>query len=113
MAWLTLSEPTVELLVQVVGVAAFSAALAIIAYREGILDRVGSGLAFVLNFLIGFFGDLTWIGLLLLFVLLSFVATRFKFTLKRKLNAAEAYGGRRGGLNVLANGLVPLLVALI
>lgn len=113
MAWPSLGEPTTELLAQVVGVAAFSAALAIIAYREDILDKMGSGLAFLLNFLIGFFGDLTWVGLLLLFVLLSFVATKFKYTLKRRLNAAESHGGRRGGLNVLANGLVPLFVALI
>lgn len=102
-----------EALGQLIGVAAVSAALALLAYREAILDRVGSILAFLINFVIGYFGDLSWVGLLLLFVLLSFVATKFKFALKRKLKAAEAHGGTRGGLNVLSNGLIPMFVALL
>ena len=102
-----------EALGQLIGVAAVSGALALLAYREAILDRVGSILAFLINFVIGYFGDLTWVGLLLLFVLLSFVATKFKFALKRKLKAAEAHGGTRGGLNVLSNGLIPMFVALV
>ncbi len=102
-----------ETLGQLIGVAAVSGALALLAYREAILDKVGSILAFVINFVIGYFGNLTWVGLLLLFVLLSFVATKFKYALKRKLKAAESHGGTRGGLNVLANGLIPMFIALI
>ena len=56
---------------------------------------------------------LLWLILLLLFLFTAFVATRYKYALKTELGAAEAKGGTRGFASVLANGWVPMVVALL
>src|SRR3989304_2527530 len=52
-------------------------------------------------------------GLLLLFVVVSYVATKHRYGEKLAMDVAEPKGGRRGMENVLANGYVPLVVALL
>lgn len=84
-----------------------------LAYIRKILDLQGSALGFVLGLVIGLFGSLLWLILLLLFLFTAFVATRYKYALKTELGAAEAKGGTRGFASVLANGWVPMVVALL
>jgi len=84
-----------------------------LAYLRKILDLQGSTLGFVLGLVIGLFGSLLWLILLLLFLFTAFVATRYKYALKTELGAAEAKGGTRGFASVLANGWVPMVVALL
>jgi len=84
-----------------------------LTYIRKILDLQGSVLGFMLGLVIGLFGSLLWLVLLLIFLITAFVATRYKYTLKSELGAAEPKGGTRGFASVLANGWVPMVVALL
>jgi uncharacterized protein (TIGR00297 family) len=88
-------------------------ALSSIAYHRKILDRNGCVLAFLMGALIGFFGHVVWLVVLLLFLFTSFAATKWRYKLKKKKKVAEARGGKRGFENVLANGYVPTIIALL
>lgn len=78
-----------------------------------VLDLKGSILAFVMGLAIGLFGHLYWLILLLIFLVTGFAATRYKYALKRKRNVAEGKRGERGFTSVLANGWVPMVVAVL
>jgi len=43
----------------------------------------------------------------------AFAATRYKYAFKSEIGAAEPKGGTRGFASVLANGWVPMVVALL
>jgi uncharacterized protein (TIGR00297 family) len=88
-------------------------ALSAIAYAKRILDRNGCILAFIMGMIIGLMGSLVWLVLLLIFLFSSFAATRYRYELKRKRKVAEPKGGKRGFENVLANGYVPMVIALL
>ncbi|MFQ5919194.1 MAG: TIGR00297 family protein [Thermoplasmata archaeon] len=88
-------------------------ALSALAYYRGVLTWDGSLAAFAVGFTIGIFGDILWLFLLLLFLLTSFVATRYRFEVKKSLGAQEGVRGERRWGNVLANGLVPTLIAVL
>lgn len=88
-------------------------ALSALAYYKGVLTWDGSLAAFAVGFTIGIFGDILWLFLLLLFLITSFVATRYKFEVKEGLGAQEGVQGERRWGNVLANGLVPTIIAVV
>lgn len=88
-------------------------ALSGLAYRRGILTWDGSLAAFAVGFVIGIFGDILWLFLLLLFLVTSFAATRYRFEEKVAIGAQEGIQGERGYTNVLANGLAPALLAIV
>lgn len=87
--------------------------LSALAYREEILTWDGSVAAFVVGMVIGIFGDVTWLLLLLFFLLSSFLATRYRFALKEAMGVQEGARGERRAANVLANGVAPMVVAAI
>src|SRR5207245_5669319 len=87
--------------------------LSALAYWKDILTWDGSVAAFVVGMVIGIFGDVTWLFLLLFFLLSSFVATRYRFALKEALGVQEGARGARGSSNVLANGIAPVAVAAL
>jgi len=87
------------------------AALSAAAYYRRVLTWDGSVAAFVVGLLIGVLGDVTWLLLLLFFLLSSFVATRYKFALKEALGVQEGRQGERRASNVLANGVAAVVVA--
>jgi uncharacterized protein (TIGR00297 family) len=62
---------------------------------------------------IGIFGDVTWLFLLLFFLLSSFLATRYRFALKEAMGVQEGIRGERRSTNVLANGLALMAVAVL
>src|SRR2546425_229514 len=78
-------------------------ALSALAYRRDVLTWDGSLAAFVVGMVIGVFGDVTWLFLLLFFLLSSFLATRYRFALKEALGVQEGLRGERKATNVLAN----------
>src|SRR3989304_5786423 len=82
--------------------------LSALAYRRDILTWDGSLAAFVVGMVIGIFGDVTWLFLLLFFLLSSFLATRYRFALKEAMGVQEGARGERRAANVLANGFAPL-----
>lgn len=86
--------------------------LSFITYRKSLLNLDGSITAFILGVIIGFQGGLLLIILLLIFLISAFVATRYKFEYKKELGSQEGLEGERGWTNVLANGLVPVMVLL-
>jgi len=87
--------------------------LSALAYRKDVLTWDGSVAAFVVGMVIGIFGDVTWLFLLLFFLLSSFLATRYRFALKEALGVQEGMRGERRSSNVLANGIAPMAVAAV
>src|SRR5881409_1107829 len=88
-------------------------ALSALAYRRDVLTWDGSLAAFVVGMVIGIFVDVTWLFLLLFFLLSSFLATRYRFALKEALGVQEGVRVERKSTNVLANGFAPMAVAAI
>ncbi len=77
-----------------------------------ILDFQGSLAALSIGLIIGLSADICWLFLLLLFMFSSFAATKFKYELKKAKGVEEPDKGKRGASNVIANGAVPVLIAL-
>ncbi|MCI4371435.1 MAG: DUF92 domain-containing protein [Thermoplasmata archaeon] len=87
--------------------------LSALAYKREVLTWDGSVAAFVVGMVIGIFGDVTWLFLLLFFLMSSFLATRYRFALKEAMGVQEGLRGERRSTNVLANGIAPMAVAAI
>jgi len=84
-----------------------------LAYYRKVLTWDGTIAAFAVGLIIGVFGDVTWLLLLLLFLLSSFAATRYRFALKQAMGVQEGARGERRASNVLANGVAPAAVAIL
>jgi len=87
--------------------------LAGLTYHRKVLDLQGSLLGFLMGLVIGIMGHILWLILLLLFLMTAFAATRYKYALKKAMEVAEPEKGRRGFSSVMANGWVPMVVALL
>lgn len=88
-------------------------ALSGLAYRKNVLSWDGSMAAFVVGMVIGVLGHVTWLLLLLFFLLSSFLATRYRFALKEAMGVQEGARGERRASNVFANGIAPMAVAIV
>jgi len=88
-------------------------AVGYVIYRRGMLDLPGSVLAVGMALAISFMAETSWLFLLLLFLILGFLSTRYCYEKKRELRLAERRFGMRSWENVLANGLVPTSFALL
>ena len=88
-------------------------ALSLLAAWKGVLTKGGSLTAFFVGVIIGIMGHFTWVILLLVFFLTSFLATKYKFEYKKAKGFQEGKKGERGTSNVLANGAVPILIAIL
>jgi len=86
--------------------------LSFISYRLHLLTASGSVASFMMGVIIGSFGSVSWLIILIAFALSGFVVTKFKFELKSRKGVQEGTKGERNWKNVVANGLVPALVAL-
>lgn len=102
--------PDISTIVMIVVV---SLIISLVAFNRKILDQGGSVLAFLICFLSGTLGHLTWLLILLIFVGSSFLATRFAIVYKKALGVEESDEGTRGAWNVLSNGIVPALIAVV
>ena len=88
-------------------------ALSLLAAWKGVLTKGGSLTAFFVGVTIGIMGHFTWVILLLVFFLTSFLATKYKFEYKKSHGLQEGKKGERRTSNVLANGAVPILIAIL
>lgn len=89
------------------------AALSVFAYVRNILDLKGSLLAFVVGAIISILGNILWLVMLLIFLLTSFVLTKYRFELKKQKGLHEGTKGERGYRNVMANGVVMIVIAVV
>lgn len=92
---------------------AISAALSYLAYSQRLLTLRGSLSAFAVSAVIGVMGNLSWLLLILSFVAAAFLTTRFKILEKIRLGLQEGRKGERGSLNVVANSLPAVVVAVL
>lgn len=100
-------------LVTAVGVTIFCAAMAVASYKRKIFELSGSVAAFFVGMVIGLCGDVLWLILLLVFLITSFGATKYRFEWKRSEGFQEGAKGERTWRNVLANGAIPTVIAFM
>lgn len=107
--WL-IPEPGTELLLLSI---ALCSLLGFLAYSKKVLDSRASILASIVGFVLIMYSDMFWFFILLIFLVLSYLVTVWKFGYKRSRGASEGRGGERGVKNVLANGSIPTIVAIM
>jgi len=84
-----------------------------LAFIKKVLTLSGSLLAIAIGLIIGLLGGLSWVLLLFIFLLTSFIATRYKFSQKKQRGVQEGKRGERGWENVIASALVPLACVML
>lgn len=96
---------------QTVVVLLLCAALSLLSWKLGLLTIDGSLASFAVGMVLGLFGGIGWLLLLVLFAFIGFAVTRYKMELKVRKGVQEGRQGERSYRNVLANGLVPMSIA--
>jgi uncharacterized protein (TIGR00297 family) len=91
----------------------FCTAMAILSYTKKVFNLSGSISAFVVGMVIGIFGDVLWLFLLMVFLIVSFGATKYRFEWKKSEGFQEGKKGERSWKNVFANGAIPTAIALL
>jgi uncharacterized protein (TIGR00297 family) len=79
-----------------------------LTYHRKVLDLWGSLSMVVMGIIIIFSAGVNWLFLILLFLILSLLATRYKKSYKRQLGI---YEGKRTTKNVISNGVVAFIMA--
>jgi uncharacterized protein (TIGR00297 family) len=87
--------------------------LTFLAYRKRVFDAYGCFAAFFIGLIIGILGSLLWLLMLLVFLISSFLATKFKFEYKKSRGVQEGIRGERHIRNVIANGSMPVIISLL
>ena len=77
------------------------------------LDVSGLIAAMAVGLVVSLMGHWTWLAIMVVFLVLGSIATRWKFEEKRALSIHEGNEGVRGWRNVLANGAAPSIVAIL
>jgi uncharacterized protein (TIGR00297 family) len=77
-----------------------------------IFDLKGGIAALLLGIVVDFAGYFTWLILLLIFALISFAATRYRFEEKKKIKMQEGEKGERKIRNVLYAGIIGGAIAI-
>lgn len=94
-------------------VGAVCAAIAGLSIKRQLLDLQGTAAAVAVGLVIGVLGHPAWLFVLLVYMVSSFAATRYRFERKLQLGVAEGKRGERSWRNVAANGAVPAVVAAV
>ncbi len=87
--------------------------LSLLTLRFGLLTRSGAVASFVVGMIIGGLGSIAWLLTLIVFTFMGFLVTKFKFKAKEIQGVQEGKKGERTHKNIIANGLVPVLVVVI
>lgn len=82
--------------------------LGFITYRRKSLDLVGSAVMVIMGIIIIFSAGVNWLFLIVLFLVMSLLATRYSKKYKMSLGEFE---GRRTSKNVISNGVVACFMA--
>ena len=102
-------EPLFELLVIIV----LAGLLSILAEYLGLLTFDGAAASLVIGLIIGLFGSVDWLLVLIIFTGLGFAATMVGLARKRAKGLQEGLYGERMYKNVVAVGFVPCVLAVI
>ena len=89
------------------------AVLILISEKYKVLDRMGVYAAAALGLVVGGLGHWTWLVILLGFLGTAHKATKWKFNEKSEKGLCESNDGHRSWGNVIANGGLPGLVAIV
>ena len=81
----------------------------IIVYLSGALDLLGSSFVTIIGMFIVITRGFNWLAILLLFLFLGSVFTKFKSDYKRRIGLKHE---QRTVKNVVSNGIVPVVMAL-
>jgi len=87
--------------------------LSLISWKLGLLTLDGSLASFVMGMVIGLFGGIGWLLILVLFAVTGFVVTKYRMELKIRKGVQEGKKGERSYRNVIANSAVPAVVAVM
>lgn len=82
--------------------------LGVITYKRKDLDLFGSLIMVLMGIIIIFSAGVNWLLLIVIFLILALLATRYSKTYKRSLGEFE---GRRTSKNVISNGIVAVMMA--
>jgi len=97
----------------ILGVTIFCTVMAAATYYRKIFDFSGAACGFVVGMVIGICGNVLWLLLLLVFLITSFAATKFRFDWKKSQGFQEGAKGERTWRNVAANGAIPTAIAFL
>lgn len=89
------------------------AILVIMSKAAKLLDFRGVLVATGLGLVVGVLGHWSWLVILLVFLLGAHLVTRWRWDRKQEMHVCESDDGSRGWKNVMANGSIPGLVALL
>lgn len=87
--------------------------LGVFAYFKKVFDLKASITASLIGFIIIIYTDFFWFMLLLIFLIISYFVTIWKYSVKYKNGHSEGLVGERGVKNVIANGIIPLSVVVL
>ncbi len=82
--------------------------IGLLTYTRGALDFWGSLLMVIMGFIIIFVAGFNWLILIFIFLILSFLATKYETEYKKSM---EIYEGTRTAKNVISNGILPFIMA--
>lgn len=82
--------------------------LGIVTYKRNALDLLGSLTMVLMGIIIIFSAGANWLLLLVIFLILTLLATRYSKAYKHSLGE---YEGRRSSKNVISNGIVAFMMA--
>ena len=89
------------------------AGLLLVSKLRDMLDLSGMLAAMVVGLTVSLFGHWTWLIILVIFLFVASIATKWRFEEKRALSIHESNEGARGWRNVMANGAAASLVAIL
>ncbi|MDP3483971.1 MAG: TIGR00297 family protein [Methanobacteriaceae archaeon] len=82
--------------------------MGLVTYFRGALDFWGSLFMVIMGLIIILAAGFNWLLLILIFLILGLVSTKYKHQYKKELGV---YEGTRSAKNVISNGLVPFVMA--
>ena len=89
------------------------AGLLLVSKLRDMLDLSGMLAAMVVGLTVSLLGHWTWLIILVVFLFVASIATKWRFEEKRALSIHESNEGARGWRNVMANGAAASLVAIL
>jgi uncharacterized protein (TIGR00297 family) len=99
-------------LTEVLVAVAFPLAIGIVTVKMNAADLSGALSGVLSGLLMILFGGIGWFILLLVFFFMGTIFTKYKYTYKRSIGAAQSNEGSRGYRNVFGNCLVPLTLVV-